>query len=77
MVLWFFVFSVKEQPIRFFHEALNLASVQRLPVVFICENNLWALSAPFAETTAGSVTNRASAYAIHGEKVDGNDVQAV
>lgn len=61
-----------------FHEALNLASVQRLPVVFICENNLWALSAPFAETTAGgSVTNRASAYAIYGEKVDGNNVQAV
>lgn len=61
-----------------FHEALNLASVQRLPVVFICENNLWALSAPFAETTAGrSVANRASAYGLPGVRVDGNDVQAV
>jgi TPP-dependent pyruvate/acetoin dehydrogenase alpha subunit len=61
-----------------FHEALNLASVQRLPVVFICENNLWALSAPFAKTTAGaSVANRASAYGIPGARVDGNDVRAV
>jgi TPP-dependent pyruvate/acetoin dehydrogenase alpha subunit len=61
-----------------FHEALNFASVQRLPVVFICENNLWALSAPFAETTAGgSVANRASAYGIPGARVDGNDVRAV
>jgi TPP-dependent pyruvate/acetoin dehydrogenase alpha subunit len=61
-----------------FHEALNLASVQRLPVVFICENNLWALSAPFAETTAGgSVANRSSAYGIPGVRVDGNDVRAV
>jgi TPP-dependent pyruvate/acetoin dehydrogenase alpha subunit len=61
-----------------FHEALNFASVQRLPVIFICENNLWALSAPFAETTAGeSVANRAAAYGIPGAKVDGNDVGAV
>ena len=61
-----------------FHEALNLASVQRLPVVFICENNLWALSAPFAETTAGkSVADRAKAYGIPGRLVDGNDVRAV
>jgi len=61
-----------------FHEALNLASVQRLPVVFVCENNLWALSAPFAETTAGgSVANRATSYDMQGERVDGNDVQAV
>lgn len=61
-----------------FHEALNFASVQQLPVVFICENNLWALSAPFAETTAGaSVANRARAYGIPGARVDGNDVRAV
>src|SRR5580658_9714144 len=61
-----------------FHEALNMASIYRLPLVFICENNLWALSAPFAETTAGgSVAGRASSYGIPGEKVDGNDVEAV
>jgi TPP-dependent pyruvate/acetoin dehydrogenase alpha subunit len=56
-----------------FHEALNLASVQRLPVIFICENNLWALSR-FADTTAGgSVANRANSYGIPGKNVDGND----
>jgi TPP-dependent pyruvate/acetoin dehydrogenase alpha subunit len=61
-----------------FHEAMNLASVQRLPVVFICENNLWALSAGFNDTTAGgSVANRAKAYGIPGRSVDGNDVRAV
>jgi TPP-dependent pyruvate/acetoin dehydrogenase alpha subunit len=61
-----------------FHEALNMASIYRLPLVFICENNLWALSAPFAEMTAGgSVSGRASSYGIPGETVDGNDVEAV
>ena len=61
-----------------FHEALNMASIYRLPLVFICENNLWALSAPFAETTAGaSVAGRASSYGIPGETVDGNNVEAV
>ena len=35
------------------HEALNFAAVNHLGVVFICENNLWALSTPFQETTAG------------------------
>jgi pyruvate dehydrogenase E1 component alpha subunit len=61
-----------------FHESLNLASVQRLPVVFMCENNRWALSAGFADTTAGgSVASRAQSYAIPGSNVDGNDVRAV
>ena len=61
-----------------FHEALNLASIYRLPLVFICENNLWALSAPFREMTAGeSVARRAGAYGIPGELVDGNNVEAV
>lgn len=61
-----------------FHESINLAAVLRLPVVFICENNLWALSAPFAETTAGgNVAKRAAAYGIPGERVDGNDIEAV
>jgi len=61
-----------------FHEAINLAAVLQLAVVFICENNLWALSAPFVETTAGkSVAKRAVAYGIPGEQVDGNDVEAV
>jgi TPP-dependent pyruvate/acetoin dehydrogenase alpha subunit len=61
-----------------FHESINLAAVLQLPVVFICENNLWALSAPFAETTAGgNVSKRAVSYGISGERVDGNDIEAV
>ena len=61
-----------------FHEALNLAGVLGLPVVFICENNLWALSAPFSQVTAGgSVSHRAQAYGMPGEAVDGNDVEVV
>lgn len=61
-----------------FHEALNFASIHRLPVIFVCENNQWALSAAFAKTTAGqSVSGRATAYAMVGETVDGNDVEAV
>lgn len=61
-----------------FHESLNLAAVLRLPLVFICENNLWALSAPFSETTAGgNVAERGAAYGIPGERVDGNNVEAV
>jgi len=61
-----------------FHESLNMAAIYRLPVVFICENNLWALSAAFLETSAvGSVADRAGSYKIPGEQVDGNDVEAV
>lgn len=61
-----------------FHEALNLAVINRLAVVFICENNLWALSAPFKEMTAGgSVSKRGAAYGMPGQTVDGNDVESV
>lgn len=61
-----------------FHEALNLASIRKLPVIFICENNHWALSAGFEVTTAvPNVADRASAYSIPGEIVDGNDLLAV
>lgn len=61
-----------------FHEALNLASVRKLPVVFVCENNHWALSAGFEATTAvPNVADRACAYSIPGHIVDGNDVLAV
>lgn len=61
-----------------FHEALNLAAVQQLPVIFVCENNHWALSAEFKITTAvPNVADRASAYSIPGHIVDGNDVEAV
>ena len=61
-----------------FHEAINLAAVKSLAVIFVCENNHWALSTSFEEATAvTNVADRASAYAIPGHVVDGNDVEAV
>jgi len=61
-----------------FHEALNLAAIQKLPVIFVCENNHWALSAEFKVTTAvPNVADRARAYSIPGHVVDGNDVESV
>ena len=61
-----------------FHEALNLAAIQKLAVVFICENNQWALSADFKLTTAvPNVADRAAAYAMPGHIVDGNDVEKI
>ncbi len=60
------------------HEALNLAAVWKLPVVFLCENNQYALSTASARTTAGeSIAARAAGYGVPGVRVDGNDVLAV
>ena len=61
-----------------FHEGLNLASVWKLPVVFVCENNLYGEYTPIADTTpVADLAVRAAAYAMPGEVVDGNDVEAV
>jgi acetoin:2,6-dichlorophenolindophenol oxidoreductase subunit alpha len=61
-----------------FHEALNLASIWKLPVVFLCENNLYGEYSPLASTTPiEDLSQRAKAYAMAGERVDGNDVGAV
>ena len=61
-----------------FHESLNLAAVWKLPVLFICENNQYALSTSYRNTTSvDSVAQRAPAYGIPGCTVDGNDVLAV
>ncbi|HVC32846.1 MAG TPA: thiamine pyrophosphate-dependent dehydrogenase E1 component subunit alpha, partial [Chloroflexota bacterium] len=61
-----------------FHEGLNLASIWKLPVLFVCENNQYATEVPFA-TVAGNpvVAERAKAYGIPGFCLDGNDVIAV
>jgi 2-oxoisovalerate dehydrogenase E1 component len=60
------------------HEAMNLAAVWRLPVVFVIENNQWALSTPTAEQYAcEALADRAAGYGMPGEVVDGNDVLAV
>ncbi len=61
-----------------FHEVLNLAAIWKLPVVFVCENNLYATELSFLKATAGqSVAARAASYAIPGVEVDGQDVLAV
>jgi len=61
-----------------FHEGLNFAAVQKLPLVVVAENNGWAYSTPFQKQTAArSLADKAAAYGIPGEQVDGNDVLAV
>ncbi|MBI2834993.1 MAG: thiamine pyrophosphate-dependent dehydrogenase E1 component subunit alpha [Acidobacteria bacterium] len=61
-----------------FHEALNFAGVQRLPIVFICENNLYAYSVPFEKSMAiEDVAVRAQSYGFDGVAINGNDVLAV
>ncbi|MBA7476366.1 MAG: pyruvate dehydrogenase (acetyl-transferring) E1 component subunit alpha [Dehalococcoidia bacterium] len=61
-----------------FHEGVNLASVWNLPVVFICENNLWAVSVPTTlSLNVPNVADRAVGYGIPGVVVDGMDVTAV
>jgi 2-oxoisovalerate dehydrogenase E1 component len=61
-----------------FHEGLNLASIWKLPVLFVCENNQYATEVPF-QYAAGNpnVAQRGAAYGLPGVDVDGNDVAAV
>jgi pyruvate dehydrogenase E1 component alpha subunit len=61
-----------------FHEAMNFAGVFKAPVVFICQNNQWAISVPRSRQTASeSLAQKAVAYGFDGFVVDGNDVLAV
>jgi pyruvate dehydrogenase E1 component alpha subunit len=61
-----------------FHEALNIAGVQRLPILFICENNQYAYSVPVEKSMAiDDVADRAEGYGFDGVAVNGNDVLAV
>src|ERR1700757_901679 len=61
-----------------FHEALNFAGVQRLPIVFVCENNLYAYSVPVEKSMAiDDVADRAASYGFDGVSINGNDVLAV
>jgi pyruvate dehydrogenase E1 component alpha subunit len=61
-----------------FHEALNMASIWTLPIVFVCENNKYGMSMDIARAMAvPNVADRASAYAMPGVAVDGNDLAAV
>ncbi len=61
-----------------FHEGINLAAVWKLPVIFICENNLWAVSVPTSTSLAiPDIADRGAGYGIPGVVVDGQDAMAV
>jgi TPP-dependent pyruvate/acetoin dehydrogenase alpha subunit len=60
-----------------FHENLNLAASWRLPIVYVCQNNGWAISQPAADYLPASVASRATGYGMPGVEVDGNDLDAV
>ncbi len=60
-----------------FHEAMNWAAVQRLPVIFVLENNQYAYSTPLSLQFAVDPVERARAYGFPGERVDGNDAEAM
>jgi len=60
------------------HEAMNLAAIWKLPVIFVCENNLYADATPVEYAVAGrSIAERAAAYGMPGVSVDGQEVFAV
>ncbi|MET0850040.1 MAG: pyruvate dehydrogenase (acetyl-transferring) E1 component subunit alpha [Candidatus Rokuibacteriota bacterium] len=61
-----------------FHEALNFAGVWHVPVVFVCQNNQWAISVPLKKQThSRTIAQKAFAYGFPGSQVDGNDILAV
>jgi acetoin:2,6-dichlorophenolindophenol oxidoreductase subunit alpha len=59
------------------YEVMNLAQLWKLPVIYVCENNLYNEYTHFSETTAGTILGRAEAFGIESASVDGQDVRAV
>jgi pyruvate dehydrogenase E1 component alpha subunit len=59
------------------YEVMNMASLWKLPVIYVCENNLYSEYTHFTETLAGDITARARAFGIQAETIDGQDVQLV
>lgn len=57
-----------------FHAAMNFAAVFNLKVLFLCENNGWAISLPVEKQTKGDIYRKGEAYGINGKRVDGNDI---
>jgi pyruvate dehydrogenase E1 component alpha subunit len=72
------IFGDASTNLGIFHESLNMASIWKLPVIYICENNMYGMSTPIAKTMAvPNVADRAVAYNIPGKICDGNDVLEV
>lgn len=61
----------------YFHECLNFAGVRKLPVVFVCENNLYGEFTPWETVTSGQIHSRAAAMEVPAQTIDGNDLWAV
>jgi len=59
------------------YEVMNMASLWKLPVIYVCENNLYSEYTHYSETLAGDITARARAFGIQAETIDGQDVQLV
>jgi pyruvate dehydrogenase E1 component alpha subunit len=59
------------------YESMNMAALWKLPVIYVCENNLYGEHTPGSETVAGEILARPRAVGVHAESVDGQDVQAV
>ena len=59
------------------YEVMNMASLWKLPVIYVCENNLYNEYTHFSEVTAGDILARGTAFGVLGESVDGQDVRAV
>jgi pyruvate dehydrogenase E1 component alpha subunit len=59
------------------YEAMNMAALWRLPVIYVCENNVYNEYTHYSETTAGDLLARATALGVPAEDVDGQDVRAV
>src|ERR1700676_3460892 len=59
------------------YEVMNLAALWKLPVIYVCENNMYNEYTHYLETTAGDILMRGPAFGVHSESVDGQDVRAV
>ena len=59
------------------YEVMNLAQLFKLPVIYVCENNLYTEYTHYSETTAGDILMRATAFGLEAATVDGQDVRAV
>lgn len=76
VILCFFGDGASSQGVLY--ESMNLASIWSLPVIYICENNVYAMTTRFSETVAGgSIAARAEAFGMPGEVIDGNVVEDV
>jgi pyruvate dehydrogenase E1 component alpha subunit len=60
-----------------FYEVMNMAQLWKLPVIYVCENNMYNEYTNYSETTAGELKGRAQAFGVHCEEIDGQDVRLV